>query len=526
MPPAHRPGPSAELAERYRAQGWWSGESLTDRFRGLVESAPQRPALIDDRGTTLTRQQLWDEAAQFAADLTQAGVQKGDVVLVCLPNMAAWQVSFLGSLQMGAVPATLPTTTDATTLAHVCELIGARAVVAMGGSRSPKSADRAHAVAVASGRAVSVVRIADDGSREIEQVAGSSAGSVVPEGIDHLMFTSSTTGMPKAVMHTSDTLASVNRAFAERFALSEDTPIFMPSPLGHSVGAWHGGRLSLYLGAPMVLQETWDPVRGLELIDEHQCVFTAAATPFLKDVVDAPWPAEHPKMASLKTFLCGGAPVPPSLLEAATVQAPDTFVTVLWGMTEGAGTTCVPESTLEQLTGSAGKPLPDLELIILDAGPSGSGELAIRGPQVFVGYLGQDEMYESLLTEDGFFRTGDLATIDNDGYLHLTGRLKDLIIRGGVNISPVPIENAIAAHPAIRRVAVLGQSDERLGERICAVIVPSAEAPTLEELNAWLTAQGVSTRKLPESLVVVEEMPVTAAGKIRKADLRGVVEGK
>ena len=229
MPPAHRPGPSAELAERYRAQGWWSGESLTDRFRGLVESAPQRPALIDDRGTTLTRQQLWDEAAQFAADLTQAGVQKGDVVLVCLPNMAAWQVSFLGSLQMGAVPATLPTTTDATTLAHVCELIGARAVVAMGGSRSPKSADRAHAVAVASGRAVSVVRIADDGSREIEQVAGSSAGSVVPEGIDHLMFTSSTTGMPKAVMHTSDTLASVNRAFAERFALSEDTPIFMPS---------------------------------------------------------------------------------------------------------------------------------------------------------------------------------------------------------------------------------------------------------------------------------------------------------
>jgi non-ribosomal peptide synthetase component E (peptide arylation enzyme) len=148
----------------------------------------------------------------------------------------------------------------------------------------------------------------------------------------------------------------------------------------------------------------------------------------------------------------------------------------------------------------------------------------MRGPQVFVGYLGQEQMYTSLVTDDGFFRTGDLATLDQEGYLHLTGRLKDLIIRGGVNISPVPIEHAIAAHPLVRRVAVIGQTDERLGERICAVIVPAATAPSLDELNDWLREQGLSDRKLPEALVVVEDMPVTAAGKIRKIDLRRELE--
>ncbi|MEO5666037.1 MAG: AMP-binding protein, partial [Nocardioides sp.] len=199
-------------------------------------------------------------------------------------------------------------------------------------------------------------------------------------------------------------------------------------------------------------------------------------------------------------------------------------VTVLWGMTEGAGTTCVPGSTRDQLTNTAGAPTAGLELTILEPADNGIGELGMRGPGVFVGYLGQDDLYRGLLTDDGFFRTGDLARLDDEGYLHLTGRLKDVIIRGGVNISPMPIEDAIAAHPAVRRVAVIGSSDDRLGERICAVIVAAGTPPTLEELNSWLVERGLSTRKLPEELVVVDDMPVTAAGKIRKVVLRRELE--
>lgn len=516
-------GVPAERAEAYRRHGWWTGEPLADRFQRLVTAGPERRAVVDERGADLTRAQLWDRAGSLARSLASYGVRQGDSVLIYLPNTAHWQVVFLACLRLRAVPATLPVTSDAATLADVYARIGARAIVAPHTHRRRPTGEWALAAADAAVRRGTVL-VLDDGAERWTQVAGPSSEPIVPAGVEHLMFTSSTTGMPKAVMHTADSLAAANAAFSERFGLSEDTPIYMPSPLGHSVGAWHGARLSLFLGAPLVLQDAWDPVRGLELVDEHACAFTSAATPFLKDLIDAEWPAGKPKLATVRTFLCGGAPVPPSLLEQALEQAPHTFVTVLWGMTEGTGTTCLPESTREQLTNTAGTPVPDLELTILEPNADGVGELAMRGPELFVGYLGQEELYRGLLTDDGFFRTGDLAMIGDDGYLRLTGRLKDLIIRGGVNISPVPIEDAIAAHPAVKRVAVIGQPDERLGERICAVIVSSGTPPTLEQLNAWLTERGLSPRKLPEALVVVDDVPVTAAGKIRKVDLRRMIE--
>lgn len=510
--------PDSERVREYRRAGWWPGESLAERFRSHVETDPTRPVLVDDAGTALSRSQLWQRAEALAEQLTTSGVSGRDVVVVYLPNTADWQIAFLACLQLGAVPATLPLSTDAQALEHVYNLTGARGIITCTASRSRQTISWAIDAAKSSGRAATVVCVDEPG--QSADIAGNEAEPIVPEEIEHIMFTSSSTGMPKAVMHTADTLAAANMAIAERYDLSADTPIFMPSPLGHSVGAWHGARFSLFIGAKLVLQETWEPVRGLELIDEHACVFTAAATPFLKDIVDAPWPSDTPKMASMTTFICGGAPVPPVLLGQAEHQAPNTLVSVLWGMTEGTGTTCAPHGPHEKLTNSAGKPVPGLELTILDANESGVGELAMRGPQVFLGYLGQEELFNSLITEDGFFRTGDLAWIDDDGYLRLVGRLKDMIIRGGVNISPVPIEDAIAAHPNVRRVAVIGQSDDRLGERICAVIIPAGEAPTLDELNQWLTDYGLPVRKLPEILRVVDDMPITAAGKIRKIDLR------
>jgi cyclohexanecarboxylate-CoA ligase len=515
------------LADEYRRRGWWTGERLFDRFGRHVEAAPEQLAVVADAGLSLTRGELWQRAHDFAGKLAREGVQAGDVVMIYLPNGVQWQVVFLACLQLGTVPATLPTTSDQATLAYVYDLTGARAIVTADVFRRRPIGEWAREAIRAGGRAGLLVTLDDQGAEvrvKAAGAAGAGARPTLPPEVSHLMFTSSTTGMPKAVMHTEDSLGSVNIQFAERFGITEDTPIFMPSPLGHSVGSWHGARLALYTGAALVLQDKWNPVRGLELVDEYGCGFTAAATPFLKDIVDAPWPADKPKLETLHTFLCGGAPVPPSLLEQAHEQAPGTFVTVLWGMTEGTGTTCSRDSTPEQLTGSAGAPAPGMELTILDADDRGIGELAFRGPQLFAGYLRQEELYQSLLTEDGFFRTGDLASIDGDGYLHLAGRLKDLIIRGGVNVSPVPIEDAIAAHPAVRRVAVIGETDERLGERISAVIVPSGEAPTLDELNAWLTERGLSKRYLPERLRVVDDMPTTAAGKIRKIDLRRNLE--
>jgi acyl-CoA synthetase (AMP-forming)/AMP-acid ligase II len=325
-------------------------------------------------------------------------------------------------------------------------------------------------------------------------------------------------------MHSCDTLAALNLAFSERFDLNSDSPIFMPSPLGHSVGAYHGARLSLFNGAPLILQERWDPEHALRMVNEFRCEFTAAATPFLTDLVNVTPKGLAAKLEPLRWFLCGGAQVPSSLLDRAANEFPKTNVTVLWGMTEGGLTTCHAASPREKFRSSCGVGLPGLELHTIDPKENtltvGSpGELVMRGPGVFTGYLGQPDLYQSSLTADGFFKTGDLAVIDDDGYLTITGRVKDLIIRGGVNISPVPIEDALAAHPDIASVAVIGEPDERMGELLCAVIEPRGRRVDLSEIQRFICESGLPKYLAPERLRFVDVMPRTPAGKIRKVDL-------
>ena len=524
-----------ERARRYRARGWWPGVPLANRFERFVRDRPDAPAVLDGEGRRLGRAALWREAGRLGSELAGQGIGAGDVVFLFMPNRVEWQVAMLAALRMGAIPANLPVRTDQDTLRYAAELCGARALIAVDRHGRTGTGELARAAAAGCSPRPAVMVVAGDGTRRWAE-----RGSATPHrartggppapvaGLDHLMLTSSTTGLPKAVMHTSDTLAALNVTFAERFGLGPDSPIFMPSPLGHSVGAIHGARLALHTGAPLVLQDHWDPERALATVAAHRCRFTAAATPFLKDLVDAPWPAgaPEPKLASMSWFLCGGAQVPPSLMEQAETEFPGTRVTVLWGMTEGGLTTCTAQSPREKVLTTAGIALPGLELRTRDergaeTPPGAEGELAMRGPGVFVGYCAQPALYESLLTPDGFFRTGDLARIDEEGYLRITGRAKDLIIRGGVNLSPVPTEDAIAAFPGVRAVAVVGYPDERLGERICAVVEMSAgEPPGLEALTGFLGGNGLPKHLWPERVLSVGNLPRTAAGKIRKNKVR------
>ena len=511
----------------YREQGWWPDELLQDRYARVVQERPEGLAVVDDRGRRMTHAQLWRDAQQLADDLEARGIQPRDVVLLFLPNRVEWQVAFLAVLQRGAIPATIPVRTDSKTLAYVADLAGVRLLIASERHGATPTGEIARAAAAACAHTPPVLLINNEGAHQWSGTrTGTAAPTVAVEGLDHLLFTSSTTGLPKAVMHSSNTLAALHYGFTERFGLGPDQPIFMPSPLGHSVGAIHGARLSLYNGAPLVLQDRWDPRTALDLVAVHGCAFTAAATPFLKDLVDASWQNPEPKLAALRWFLCGGAQVPPALMEQAAKQFPKTLVTVLWGMTEGGLTTCEKDSAAEKRLHTAGKGLPGLELCVLDAterkhSTEPEGELAMRGPGVFTGYLAQPDLYQSLVTVDGFFRTGDLARIDAQGYIRITGRLKDLIIRGGVNISPVPTEDALAAHPQVHAVAVIGAPDERLGERICAVVIAKGEPPpSPEALIAFVRQQGLPKQLWPEVVRFVDDLPRTAAGKIRKLQLR------
>ena len=511
-----------DIAESYRLAGWWTGHRLIDRFESHVAEGPGELALAS-AGDTLSRSELWHAAGEAAEEIRAVVGGSRRVVVIHLPNCTAWVVMFLATLRAGHVPATSPVTTSEAHLRHIFDLIEPALVVCA--RRKGLALPDAAVLQAASGAATKVaVAVADDASLAVHSQADRPARGIdVPDSIAHLMFTSSTTGPPKAVSHSEDTLAALNVQFAERFGLDHRTPVFMPSPLGHSVGAIHGGRLSLFLGAPLILQGEWDAVGALELVARHRAEFTAAATPFLLDLVNARWHGREPKLAPLRSFLCGGAQVPPALIRRCRIELPDTFVTPLWGMTEGGLTTCVAGSTETQVENTVGVGLPGLELRTLDdemrLQAQGAGELVMRGPGVFNGYCGQPELYAEHIVGDGFFRTGDLALIDSDGYVAITGRHKDLIIRGAVNISPVDTENTIAAHPGVVGVAVIGWPDERLGERICAVVQASAPLD-LDDIVAFCSRQGLPRRYWPERLVQVDHFPRTAAGKIRKQQLR------
>lgn len=510
----------------YSDQGWWPNDTLWQRYASIAASRPASLAVVDDRGIELTHAGLIDASREMSMQFADAGVEAGDLVLVVMPNRVEWQVVFAALLRIGACPMTVPVTTDAATLTYLCDLTHVTAVVTATSHGSTELGEVAADAASKASRSTAVFVIDDIAALDIIGVGRREQRTVPLVDVAHVMTTSSTTGRPKAVTHSENTLAALNIGFAERFDLSADTPIFMASPLGHSVGAIHGARLSLHVGAPLVLQERWDPEQAMGLISRYRCDFTSAATPFLKDLLDAPAPSTHRKLEPMRTFLCGGAAVPPLLMDRADAEFPGTFVSVLWGMTEGGVTTSTRDSSPDQRRDTAGCGLPGLELSVVDLGmnhlPVGDvGELVMRGPGVFTGYLGQDELYAESMTPDGYFLTGDLARLDDESYLHLTGRLKDLIIRGGVNISPVTTEATLAGHPRVRRVAVVGEPDERLGERLCAVVVTQGDEPlSLHDLTEWADSQGLPKRYWPESVRIVDEMPVTAAGKIRKNQLR------
>ena len=511
--------------QEYRRQGWWSGEQLQDRYETIVSSRGENLAVVDNRGRRLTHNELWVASGNLADVLANQGVCKGEVVIVFLPNWVEWQVALLGILRMGGIPANLPIRIDTDNLRYVTELTGTRAIITTKLHSSTSTREIAFAAAELCEHRIDILFV-DENAHSWEKIEDKPLPSA-PDvfGLDHIMFTSSTTGRAKAVMHSADTLAALNLTFSERFSLGAHDPIFMASPLGHSVGTIHGARLSLYNGAPLVLQDVWNPGEALKIIKEHDCVFTAAATPFLKDLVEADWKDEQPKLSSMRWFLCGGAQVPTALMEQAKKQFPKTFVTLLWGMTEGGLTTSLRNTPAEKTITTAGVGLPGLEMLIINPeeeqlANGEVGELVMRGPGVFIGYYGQEDLYNSLLTKNGFFRTGDLATLDEAGYLRITGRLKDLIIRGGVNISPVPIEDALSSHPNVSGAAVVGYPEERMGELLCAVIIPEGEIPTLKNLNAFLREKGLPKYHCPELLRIVEKFPSTPAGKIRKAVLR------
>ena len=344
-----------------------------------------------------------------------------------------------------------------------------------------------------------------------------------PDDITQLIYTSGTTGEPKGVMHTANTTMANIIPYAQRLKLDGDDVVLMASPMAHQTGFMYGLMMPILLRQSVVLLDIWEPLRAIDLIRDEGVCFTMASTPFLSDL--AKNVEESGKtVPTLKIFLCAGAPIPGPLVEQAR-RVLGTKIVSAWGMTENGAVTLIQlDDEDERAVNTDGCPLPGVELKVVDTDgstlPAGqSGKLFVRSCSNFGGYLKRSSLNGT--DAEGWFDTGDLARLDERGYVRITGRSKDVIIRGGENIPVVEIESLLYRHPAIAMAAIVAYPDERLGERACAVVVPKAgQTVDLASIVEFLKMQKVATQYIPERLVVRESIPSTPSGKMQKFKLR------
>lgn len=507
-------------ASRYVADGWWDGSTLVERVHEHARERPDATAVVD--GTTdarVTYGRLWRDAGAVADLLAVHGVGPGDVVSVQLPNWYETVAIDLGVLMRGAVLNPLLPDYRSRELQHILRTARSAMLFTPGehrgfdhralGTELAESLDtlRAH-VAVRDGTDLAGVLGAGE--------ARGASVAIDPAAVSEVIFTSGTEATPKGVMHTEHTTnCNVRSAYAVN-DLGPDDVVWTPSPIGHSTGLNFGVRLALYFGLKLVLQDRWDPARAAELVEQERCSYTLAATTFLTDLVAAAGRAGR-DLSSLTRFGCGGAPVPPEIVRAGA----DAGINVLriYGLTEALVVSWNrPGSPLEKRMHTDGPALPEVELTVRD------GEVMVRGPNVCVGLFGDPERERAIFTDDGWLHTGDSGVLDDDGYLSIVGRKKEIIIRGGLNIAPREIEDLLCELDPVRAAAVIGLPDERLGEITCACVVlePGASL-TLDDVVAHLRSRDLATYKLPQLLRAVDELPTTPSGKIRKNELRASI---
>ncbi|MGH7639313.1 MAG: 3-phosphoshikimate 1-carboxyvinyltransferase [Candidatus Dormibacteria bacterium] len=338
-----------------------------------------------------------------------------------------------------------------------------------------------------------------------------------------LLFTSGTSGEPKGVLHRMDVLTRAAAMEVRHLSLGSEDRIFIPSPLAHQTGFLYGMWLAFVLGVPQILQRTWEGTRALDLLRRFGGTFVQAATPFLGDLVRAV-EVRGERPGKLRIFVATGAAVPRALAERAT-RTLGAAVCGAWGTTETClGTLAAPEDEPARTWGTDGRALAGVRIRVTDdegrvLAPGLEGNFEVSSPCLFEGYLDRPDLTQEVLTEDGFYRSGDLAVIDEAGYVRISGRLKDVINRGGEKVPVAEIEQLLHQHPEVADVAIVAMPDERLGERACAFVV-SPEGLRLEEACRFLDDHHVAKQYWPERLELVESLPRNPAGKVQKFLLR------
>ncbi|HEX8095498.1 AMP-binding protein [Jatrophihabitans sp.] len=532
--------PPADRAESFRAEGRWRSETVLHDLRRAAQNDPDKVAIINYAGGSLARTLTYREFAalvdRFAAALLELGVRRKDVVAIHLPNWWMLTPLYLACSRIGAVPAPVMPPFGARELGHVLASSAAKVCIVPDRYQDIDYAARLEKVAPESLAHRVVVRTApassDSGFLDFEKFFVESPweqthqleslDTLDADDVALLLFTSGTTGAPKAVVHSHNTLYAAATALPECYGLGADTVASVPHPMTHLAGLLYSSYLSVILGGTSVMQDDFDMALMLDMIARHRLTFIYAAPQFGMALV-----AEQRKnprdLSSLRYLISGSAPIPPQLIDDVR-DALGVELSALWGMTENGGVTVTrPEDPQGWGAHSDGSPVPGSQVRIDAEEGEELGRLWTRGPSQCLGYLNQREVYLQSLDSDGWFDTGDLARPDGRGGIRITGRRNDLIIRRwGTKVPTLEIEAVIVEHPRVREVALIGYPDDVMptADGLCAVIVPDGEAPTLEELNSYLDGLGMTWQNWPDRVEIREELPKNALGKVERAFLR------
>jgi cyclohexanecarboxylate-CoA ligase len=545
--------PAADRAESFRAAGRWRSETVLDDLRRSVAAHPDKPAIISYAAGSLARVVSYRELAaqvdRFAAALLELGVQRRDVVAIHLPNWWMLNPLYLACTRIGAVPAPVMPTLGARELGLVLAGSAAKVCIVPDRYQNVDYVKRLEAAAPESLAHRVVVRTAPaepgadaDADADADELvdfgeffvdtpweqthALADLAVLDADDVALLLFTSGTTGAPKAVVHSHNTLYAAASAVPSCWGLGPDCVASVPHPMTHLAGVIFGVYLSVILGGTCAMQDDFDMNTLLDMIATHGLTFVYAGPPFVLALVAAQ--REKPRdLSSLKVLISGSAPIPPQLVDDVR-EVLGVELGALWGMTEnGSMTVTRPDDPPGWAAHSDGSPVPGAELRIDAEDGEELGRLLVRSPSQCLGYLNQREVYQACLDSDGWFDTGDMARPDGRGGIRITGRRDDLIIRRwGTKVPTLEVEAVLLRHPQVREVVLIGYPDAEIPtlDGLCAVLVPDGTPPSLDELNSYLEGLGMTFYNWPDRIEIRTELPKNPLGKVQRGVLRKELE--
>ncbi|WP_053362424.1 AMP-binding protein [Bacillus sp. FJAT-27251] len=525
-----------EYIERYQSE--WPNRTILDYLNDAIEKYPNKIAIIDKK-SRYTYQELGKLVDRVALGLLELGLGKGDVISVQLPNWNEFVILHYAITRIGAIMNPLIPIYRDREIGYMVGLAESKMIVVPEQFRKfnyPEMINRLkhkwpsmEHVFVLGEQVPSEMKalssLFEDPREERQDTALLDEIVLDPNDLTQIIFTSGTTGNPKGVMHTHNTLCIAAENWIKRLNLNENDVVHMASTFAHQTGFIYGVRVPAHIGATGIYQDIWNPEEFLELAEKERITQTAGATPFLKDILSVEGIRDY-ELSSLRIYGAFGAPIPRALVKEASEKVSFTILAG-WGQTEnGLVTVTKLDDPEEKLTNSEGSPFPGMEVKVVDdegypCPPYQEGNLLCKGPAHFVGYL---KRLEETLEEfkDGWFKTGDRAIMDEDGYIRISGRSKDIIIRGGENIPVAYVENVLYEHPDISDAQIIAMPDQRLQEKACAFITmkPGRKPLTLKTVQEFFLERGIAKHYWPEHVEIIDDFPRTPSGKIQKFRLR------